>query len=148
MEDLSQFADDEFDMVYASLAVHYLDDWSSMMSEIRRVLKSEGAFQFSMVHPIRAALHTIQLEGSKKIKGIGIIKETETKSSEIFGDYFAQGPMSALGCWMTGRSVMASDCPRSWISAGNMGFLWLRHSTLCLRKKLAKVSPKNYAFFE
>lgn len=54
--DLSQpltFAgDDTFDVVTASLVLHYLKDWSSALREIRRVLKPGGLLVFSTHHPV------------------------------------------------------------------------------------------------
>lgn len=44
--DLSQplpYADGSFDDVVVSLVLHYLQDWTAPLSELRRVLKSGGA---------------------------------------------------------------------------------------------------------
>ncbi|MFC3960966.1 class I SAM-dependent methyltransferase [Nocardia jiangsuensis] len=45
------FADDEFDDVVASLVLHYLRDWGSVLSEIRRVLAPGGRLLISVEHP-------------------------------------------------------------------------------------------------
>jgi ubiquinone/menaquinone biosynthesis C-methylase UbiE len=52
--DLSQplpFADDSFDDVVSSLVIHYLEDWSAPLGELRRVLKPGGRLILSVNHP-------------------------------------------------------------------------------------------------
>jgi len=46
------FADDEFDDVVASLVLHYLEDWSGPLAEIRRILKFGGRLILSVNHPL------------------------------------------------------------------------------------------------
>ena len=53
--DLSQplpFADGAFDDVVASLVLHYLQDWTAPLAELRRVLKPGGRLLLSVNHPI------------------------------------------------------------------------------------------------
>ena len=50
------FKDCSFDFVYSSLAIHYLRDWTKVLSEIRRVLKDHCEFLFSINHPFSTAL--------------------------------------------------------------------------------------------
>ncbi len=45
------FSDAEFDDVVASLVLHYLEDWASPLSELRRVLKPGGRLILSVNHP-------------------------------------------------------------------------------------------------
>lgn len=53
------FGEGSFDLVVASLVLHYLDDWSSPLTEIRRVLTADGAFVFSTHHPtMDAQIHS------------------------------------------------------------------------------------------
>ncbi len=52
------FADAEFDDVVASLVLHYLEDWSAPLSELRRVLKPRGRLIASVIHPsVYAIVH-------------------------------------------------------------------------------------------
>jgi SAM-dependent methyltransferase len=44
--------DDAFDVVTASLVMHYLKDWSPALGEVRRVLKPGGLLVFSTHHPV------------------------------------------------------------------------------------------------
>ena len=45
------FADGEFDLVVASLVLHYLEDWAGPLSELGRVLKPGGRLIVSVIHP-------------------------------------------------------------------------------------------------
>ncbi len=45
------FADARFDDVVASLVLHYLEDWSGPLAELRRVLKPGGRLLLSVNHP-------------------------------------------------------------------------------------------------
>lgn len=52
--DLSQplpFADGAFDDVVASLVLHYFQDWTAPLTELRRVLRPEGRLILSVNHP-------------------------------------------------------------------------------------------------
>lgn len=45
------YADGEFDDVLASLVLHYLEDWTGPLAELRRVLKPGGRLLVSVNHP-------------------------------------------------------------------------------------------------
>lgn len=46
------YADAEFDDVVASLVLHYLEDWSKPLAELRRVLEPGGRLLISVNHPV------------------------------------------------------------------------------------------------
>jgi ubiquinone/menaquinone biosynthesis C-methylase UbiE len=46
------FPDAAFDDVIASLVLHYLEDWTAPLAELRRVLKPGGRLIASVMHPI------------------------------------------------------------------------------------------------
>ncbi|WP_415853512.1 class I SAM-dependent methyltransferase [Sinomonas sp. G460-2] len=46
------FADGSFDDVVSSLVLHYLEDWSAPLAELRRVLRPGGRLILSVNHPI------------------------------------------------------------------------------------------------
>jgi ubiquinone/menaquinone biosynthesis C-methylase UbiE len=46
------YSDDTFDDVIASLVLHYLEDWTEPLVEVRRVLKTGGRLIASVNHPI------------------------------------------------------------------------------------------------
>ena len=50
------FAEAEFDDVIASLVLHYLEDWSGPLTELRRVLKPGGRLILSVNHPAAYAI--------------------------------------------------------------------------------------------
>jgi SAM-dependent methyltransferase len=50
------YADGEFDDVVASLVLHYLEDWSGPLAELRRVLKPGGRLMVSVNHPTAYAV--------------------------------------------------------------------------------------------
>ena len=50
------FADAEFDDVVASLVLHYLEDWSGPLAELRRVLRPGGRLILSVNHPAAYAI--------------------------------------------------------------------------------------------
>jgi len=45
------YPDDAFDLVVASLSLHYVKDWASALTELRRVLKAGGRLVVSVIHP-------------------------------------------------------------------------------------------------
>lgn len=57
MEDLS-FSDGSFDVVLSSLAFHYVEDFSGLVSHISHWVKSGGEFVFSVEHPVFTAYGT------------------------------------------------------------------------------------------
>lgn len=46
------FSDGEFDDVVASLVLHYIDDWTRPLAELRRILKPGGRLIVSVNHPL------------------------------------------------------------------------------------------------
>ena len=54
MEDL-ELAANSFDVVYSSLALHYVENLSGLMSQTHRSLIPGGALVFSVEHPIFSA---------------------------------------------------------------------------------------------
>jgi len=45
------YPNDRFDLIVASLALHYVKDWASALAELRRVLKPGGRLTVSIIHP-------------------------------------------------------------------------------------------------
>lgn len=51
MEDIKKI-DSKFDIVVSSLAVHYIEDFESLLNDIHKLLDNGGKFIFSQEHPI------------------------------------------------------------------------------------------------
>ena len=54
----ADFGTNEYDLVFSSLAVHYIEDFDSLCVRVRRALTDGGRFVFSMEHPVFAARAT------------------------------------------------------------------------------------------
>lgn len=50
-EPLNFIYDEQFDIVLASLTLHYLKNWDMIMDEFNRILKESGILIFSVHHP-------------------------------------------------------------------------------------------------
>ncbi len=49
------FPDESFDVVVSSLAFHYVQDFKALVHKVKKVLKPEGIFIFSVEHPVFTA---------------------------------------------------------------------------------------------
>lgn len=74
-----------FDVVYSSLAIHYIKNINKLFQEVHRVLKKEGIFCFSTGHPI------FNLINQTDEHMIGVKKQLNDKKV-IFGNYFDETP--------------------------------------------------------
>lgn len=45
------YPDDAFDLVAASLSLHYVEDWASALAELHRVLRPGGRLVVAIIHP-------------------------------------------------------------------------------------------------
>jgi len=79
-----RFKNQIFDIVFSSLALHYVKNLNQLLSEIHRVLKKGGVFIFSTGHPVFDLINQspTHLIGIKKIKNKRI----------IYGNYFDESP--------------------------------------------------------
>lgn len=101
MTDLNEITE-KYDVVFSSLAVHYIEDFDKLVSDIYNLLNQGGYFIFSQEHPLTTALltqnywtrnadnepihynlTTYALEGERKVTWIvdGVIKYHRTMSS-------------------------------------------------------------------
>lgn len=82
------FPDESFDVIYSSLAVHYLPDWGSLLMGAKRILQPGGHFVFSCVHPIASGMeysHDDQFNWAL----LGRKNHKESDEKTLFGDYLA-----------------------------------------------------------
>ena len=80
------FEDDSYDLLYSSLAIHYLDDWTTALTEAHRVLKPGGTYVFSCNHPIQSALEHVD-SGEDKLSILGRSTNAVTNIRTTYGDY-------------------------------------------------------------
>lgn len=83
------FDDEEFDFVYSSLTVHYSHDWETVLTEVSRVLKTDGVLLFSSTHPI-AESYSYTRTPEKKTALIGRSKDILSGEVEYYGDYLTE----------------------------------------------------------
>lgn len=62
---------EQFDVIVASLVVHYMNDWDKMFKEMARVLKKRGIVVFSTGNPVYEVSKNMMIKG-KKYKVLGI----------------------------------------------------------------------------
>lgn len=109
-----KYKSNSFDIVFSSLAFHYIKNLNKLFSEISRVLKNKGLFIFSTGHPISDLINQSKLHmiGIKKIKGKLIIQ----------GNYFDELPKETdLGS--LGKMKIYSYTFETFIKTGlNNGF--------------------------
>lgn len=102
-----EFADNSFDLLCSSLAIHYIDDWNQSLREALRVLRPGGRFVFSCYHPIESALEYFSNEETRgALLGRTISQQTEERT--IHGDYLAAengGIKRAIGTVATEYTV-------------------------------------------
>lgn len=82
-----EFPDGHFDLLYSSLAMHYLDDWAEALKEAYRVLKPGGVYIFSCSHPIDTAIEMKQEDEEKS----GLLGRTIDRAGvrTLYGNYLA-----------------------------------------------------------
>ncbi len=90
-EPLSFATDHSFDLVVASLALHYVADWASVFGEFHRVLTPRGAVVFSTHHPTMDWEHSPDDYFATKQ-----ITERWSKGSGEFDVTFWRRPLTAM----------------------------------------------------
>ncbi|MBS3123756.1 class I SAM-dependent methyltransferase [Candidatus Woesearchaeota archaeon] len=79
-----KFNNEHFDIVFSSLAVHYIKNLKQLYSEAYRVLKKEGIFIFTTGHPI----FDLICQNPQRVIGY----EGPKGNRKIIGDYFDESP--------------------------------------------------------
>jgi SAM-dependent methyltransferase len=89
------FPENSFDLVFSSLTLHYLETWTKVLNNVRKVLKKNGIFLFSITHPFFSATEKYADEHIKlRILGYKEIKDTST--IEIYGNYLDRYKLDAF----------------------------------------------------
>lgn len=118
-----EFADSSFDLVLASLVLHYLEDWTPTLREFHRVLRPGGRFVMSTHHPI-ADLRT---SGSDDYFGIYQFTEDWQREGRVMRMRFWHRPL---------RAMLAS------FAAGGFALEEIREPEPS--RELAEVAPEDY----
>ncbi len=92
------FPDGAFDDVVASLVLHYLEDWSAPLAELRRVLKPGGRLFVSVEHPF--AITLMHREAGRKADYFATSNRTE--------EYNFGGQTALLSLWDRPLHAMTS----------------------------------------
>lgn len=91
-EPLSFASDGSFDLVVASLVLHYLRDWVGPLREVGRVLVVDGAAVFSTHHPTMDA----QIHSPSDYFATKQVTEVWTKGAASFEVTFWRRPLTAM----------------------------------------------------
>lgn len=81
-----------YDLVVGSLVLHYLQDWTSPLKEIRRVLDPSGAVVLSTHHPVMDA----ELHSPDDYFSLKLVTETWKKGEGEFQVTFWRRPLTAM----------------------------------------------------
>jgi len=81
-----KFAQSSFDLIYSSLVLHYVKDWTKVLGEVGKVLKKNGTFLFSTHNPTYWSAFKKEDE-NEKLQILGYKKDKKTKEIEVYGDY-------------------------------------------------------------
>ena len=143
--ELLDFPDASFDFAFASLAIHYLEQWSQALKEIYRVLQPNSYFLFSCNHPVTTAMRKTESSEVKSIKQLALISNKQEGTIEVIGDYLDRHEHN-YGL-IRSEGVTTWHKPFSEIIGESLaaGF-----SLDCLieprpLEKMREVSPKNYS---
>jgi SAM-dependent methyltransferase len=88
IEDVSKLGiQTKFDLVYSSLAMHYVEDWTRTFEALSQIMSSESEFVFSVHHPIKwGSQSSKSKEKNTFIMGYSKSK-IDSKDYSIYGDY-------------------------------------------------------------
>ena len=104
------FDDNSFDFVFSSLVMHYFKNWSKVLGQIYRVLKPNGVFLFSTLHPVKWSSTKLNDEDGKAYACITVFeKDRKTGKQKIYGDCLNIKKVTET--WM--KSLTVTLYPRS-----------------------------------
>jgi ubiquinone/menaquinone biosynthesis C-methylase UbiE len=105
------YPDRAFDDVIASLVLHYLEDWTAPLAELRRVLRPGGRLIASLMHPLWG--HPLVRPGADYWATYQWPEETTTASGQSFMLTFWHRPLPAMISAFTraGFRIAAIDEP-------------------------------------
>ncbi len=137
------FPDSSFDFVYSSLAIHYIEDWHKVLSEVRRVLKPNSFFLFSCNHPIYSTAEVLEDNDTVKISTMSIVRDRANNATTITGDYMHRHALLShtkvldVTTWHKPIGEIASE-------ASDEGFLIKTIFEPKPLDRMKEVSPRDY----
>lgn len=134
------FPDSGFNFVYASLAIHYIEDWSQVLSEVYRVLKPNSHFLFSCNHPVHSAMEESMNGEARKVE---LSRSVHRKTNEvtIVGDYMSRKVLAEPSWEITTWHKSIGEIGHEVAGAGFLISDIVEPQPLPAMKKL---SPKDY----
>ncbi|MBI3984093.1 class I SAM-dependent methyltransferase [Candidatus Microgenomates bacterium] len=132
-----------FDLVYSSLAMHYLKDWHKVLGEVYRVLKPGGIFLFSSGHPVSDNWQVF-MDGEWRIKQVRVEENKQTDEVRIFGNYLDAIEIKSGGNW-TGVVSYHRPIELAIGSAIDAGFEITGFYEPKPIKAMKKANPRDYA---
>jgi SAM-dependent methyltransferase len=132
-----QHKNSSFDIVYSSLAIHYIKNLNPLFKDVNRVLKKGGIFCFSTGHPI----FNLMNQQDNHLVGITMLPDDKRI---IFGNYFDESPKpNDLGS--LGKVKLCNFTFETLIKAGlNNGFELIDYADAKPTKISQKYDPQKY----
>jgi ubiquinone/menaquinone biosynthesis C-methylase UbiE len=127
----------KYDLVYSSLAIHYISKIKQLFREVHRILKKNGEFVFTTQHPIFAMLNQNNEHMIKVVK----LKNGKRK---FYGNYFDESPQKTdLG--YLGKLETHKYTYETLIMTGlEAGFELIEYRDLLPKKRIKKIDPYRY----
>ncbi len=76
-----------FDLVYSSLALHYIEDWERLLDNLRSILEPNAQILFSVHHPIKWGSQSTKTKEQNSFL-LGYSKnKLNSNSYKVYGDY-------------------------------------------------------------
>jgi SAM-dependent methyltransferase len=140
------FPDQSIDFAYSSLAIHYLREWTSVFTEVFRILKPGGRFLFSCGHPMKSAMAMIEDSEDRKAQQLSIVIDKKRENGcEIMGNYLKRREIDP-GFGKSGEVVTWHKSLGEIIGeATGVGFLIERFVEPQPLEKMRELASKDYA---
>ena len=127
---------EKFDIVLASLVVHYLEDWNKMLNGISKVLSKGGIFIFSTGNPVSEFSDKIKV-GKKKIR--------------TFGNYFKEGRKYSVWKNIKNKDLKVFSYHKTYEGIINLvlqnGFEIIGYKDAFPLKEAKKLFPEDYELY-
>lgn len=116
--DSADFGTDRFDLVFSSLAVHYLEDFDGFCRRVRKALKAGGRFVFSMEHPVFAARANPEFGGDANGHRVALVddylREGERRTNWIADNIVKHHRLISTIIMALRRAGLALDDIEEW----------------------------------